>query len=341
VSGSTAIADPGTESTAHLARVLEGGAPRSLDELKEIQRRIREVTETILPATVAIQVDRANGSGVIIDRQGYVLTAAHVAGQPGRAATIHLPDGRTVYGSTLGLNQQLDSGLIRISGRGPWPYVPLGKSANVKDGQWCLATGHPGGFLRNRPPVLRWGRVLRIEDSAILTDCTLVGGDSGGPLFDLEGRVIGVHSRIGKNLTINVHVPVDPFVQSWDRLVRGEVWGLLAEEDEEEVDDESGQAESGPPISDMAWLGVTHDPQSAHSARIRRVAPNSPAARAGLQPGDIILSIDDVEISSFDRLQNEIRARTPGDRIRVQVRRNDGVLPLQVQLGGRLHLPQP
>ena len=180
---------------------------------------------------MAIQVGRANGSGVIIDAEGHLLTAAHVAGVPGRRATIHLPSGKTVYGITLGLNQKLDSGLIQITDPGPWPFAPIGKSADVKVGQWCLATGHPGGYDPHRPPVLRWGRVLRTEDSAILTDCTLVGGDSGGPLFDLEGHVIGVHSRIGKNLTVNVHVPVDQFSQSWDRLLKGEMWGMLAEEE--------------------------------------------------------------------------------------------------------------
>jgi serine protease Do len=332
-------ADSPARSTTRLARVLEGGAPRSLDDLKEIQKRIRQLTDRILPATVAIQVGRANGSGVIIDPDGHVLTAAHVAGVPGRQARIHLPDGQTVSGITLGLNQELDAGLVRITDSGRWPHARLGKSNDIKAGQWCLATGHPGGYDLKRPPVLRWGRVLRVEDEAILTDCALVGGDSGGPLFDLQGNVIGVHSRIGKPLTVNVHVPVDRYTQSWDRLVKGDMWGLLATE---ELPAEAAPSDAGAVVSNAAWLGVFSETRTnSGAAIITRVAPNSPAARAALQPGDIVLRVGDVAIDSFEALQAEIRSRQPGERVVIHVRRNDAVMPLNVQLGGSLRVPQP
>jgi S1-C subfamily serine protease len=202
-----------------------------------------------------------------------------------------------------------------------------------------LATGHPGGYDMKRPPVLRWGRVLRVEEEAILTDCALVGGDSGGPLFDLSGNVIGVHSRIGKPLTVNVHVPVDRYTQSWDRLVKGDMWGLLATE---ELPAEANVPGSGAVVSDSAWLGVFSDTR-AHvgEAVISRVAPNSPAARAGLQAGDIVLRVDGVTIESFEALQAVIRARQPGERVQIDARRNDAVLPFRIQLGGSLRVPQP
>jgi serine protease Do len=186
--------------------------------------------------------------------------------------------------------------------------------------------------------VLRWGRVLRSESSAILTDCTLVGGDSGGPLFDLDGNVIGIHSRIGKNLTVNVHVPVEPFLQSWDRLVRGEVWGLLADQEAASpAADSSGKG----PASDFAWLGVIEDRQSSDRVRISDVIPDSPAARAGLEPGDVIEQIDQKTIDSFGTLQREIREHAPGDRVRLQVRRGDIELKLHVRLAGRVRIPRP
>ena len=281
-----------------------------------MQQRIRELTDRILPCTVAVQVGRANGSGVIVNPDGYVLTAAHVIGTPQREATILLPNGTVAHGITLGLNPQLDAGLIRITDPGPWPFAPLGRSTGIKAGQWCLATGHPGGFEHHRLPVLRFGRILKSEETAVLTDCTLVGGDSGGPLFDLQGRVIGIHSRIGKNLTINVHVPVDPYRDSWDRLARGEVWGLLEEDAEE------------------GWLGVTEDPNSPQ-ARILAVLPDSPAQQAGLQPGDVVVRLADTDIDSFSRLQDEVRRHPPGERIDVRLLRQEQVHELQVELGHR------
>src|SRR5207248_6192434 len=118
------------------------------------------------------------------------------------------------------------SGLIKITENGKkWPFAEMSDSAKLKKGQWCLSLGHPGGFRRGRAPVVRLGRVLKFDTTLIQTDCTLVGGDSGGPLFDMEGKVIGIHSRIGGAITANVHVPADTYTETWDRLVKGEALG--------------------------------------------------------------------------------------------------------------------
>ncbi|MDG2384926.1 MAG: trypsin-like peptidase domain-containing protein [Pirellulaceae bacterium] len=309
------FAQEAAKTDTTLARVKNGNAPSDVSELRALQTKIRELTESMLSATVAVQVGRANGSGVIVSEDGYVLTAAHVAGTPRRAAMIFLSDGRIVRGITLGLNQELDAGMIKITESGQWPHADLGNSAAVKPGQWCLATGHPGGYDRDRLPVLRWGRILKTENSAILTDCTLVGGDSGGPLFDLEGKVIGIHSRIGKNLTINVHVPVDPFRNSWTRLAKGEVWGLLT-------------------APERGWLGVTEDTETER-ARISQVIEGSPAASSGLETGDIVLRVNTARIETFQDLQNEVGQLSPEDEVQIRVVRDGQVLDFELKLGTR------
>ena len=96
-------------------------------------------------------------------------------------------------------NRTIDAGLMKITDPGDFPSVEMGLSDLLKDGQWCLATGHPGGYQADRKPVLRLGRVLLSDNNTITTDCTLVGGDSGGPALDSQGRVIGVASRGGES----------------------------------------------------------------------------------------------------------------------------------------------
>src|SRR5262249_49616824 len=141
-----------------------------------------------------------------------------------RKVEIILPDGRKVKGETLGANTDVDAGLIKILDKGPWPYADIGPSADLQRGDWCLAVGHPNGYTNGRPPVVRLGRVLDNLKTLIRTDATLVGGDSGGPLFDLNGKVIGIHSRIGPSIIYNIHVPAEAYRKDWDRLVKGEVF---------------------------------------------------------------------------------------------------------------------
>jgi serine protease Do len=295
------------------AAVLE--PPQTLDDLRALQKQVRAVIDRVSPATVAVRVGPAIGSGVIVSADGYVLTAAHVCGQPDRDVTLLLSDGRQVQGKTLGVNQGADSALIKIEDEGKWPFVPLGRSADLKKGQWCIATGHPGGPRKGRGPVVRLGRVLTVGKRFVRTDCTLISGDSGGPLFDLDGKVIGIHSHIGTPLTANMHVVVDTYRDTWDRLVRGESWG--------------GGARPGGP-----YLGVRLDGE-APQCTIRAVEADSPAERAGLQPGDVVLRFDRDRVADADDLVARTARKKPGDEVTVEVLRDAEILKLKIVIGKR------
>lgn len=292
----------------------KGAAPRGLEDLRAIQQHVQSLTPQLMKCTVGVQVGQAWGSGVIVSGDGLVLTAAHVAGRPHRDCLFTLHDGREVRGKTLGLFRTLDAGLLKITEPGEYPFAPLGKAGEVHEGQWCLALGHPGGYQSDRGLVLRLGRVLLVQKDAITTDCTLVGGDSGGPLFDMEGRVIGINSRIAGSLAANLHVPVSAFQErgAWDRLVRGEVWGHLP-----------GQA---------PYLGVVGDPE-AREARILNVRSGSPAEKYGLKPGDVVLAFDDREIADFAALKEAVANCEPNESVKLRVRRGEEVLTIRVRLG--------
>lgn len=288
--------------------------PESVLDLRAIQERVKKVTAQVARATVGIRIDHAAGSGVIVNKDGYVLTAGHISGEPDRDAVVFLPDGRRLKGKTLGSNKALDSGMIRITDEGEWPFVEMGDSSKVKDGAWCLALGHPEGFRAARTPVLRLGRVLARTNSGMFrTDCALVGGDSGGPLFDIDGRVIGVHSSIGELMSVNIHVPVDTYRTTWDRLAKGEVWG---------------GRKAG------AYIGVELD-EDSRSCRIAKVDKDSPAEKAGLRPDDVVLRFGQDRIEDMEDLLTLIQERKPGDEVPIRIRRGKRVLDLKIVLGKR------
>lgn len=318
----------GVGSSLNLASAEEGRTvvrrpvinpvPTDLGDLRAMQTRLQQLAKKVMPATVAVQVGAAQGSGVIISADGYVLTAAHVSGSAGRAASLILDDGTKITGETLGLFRTLDAGLIKITQAPPadkWPHAEMGDSADVRHGQWCLAAGHPGGFEEQRPPIVRLGRILSLQDdSTINTDCTLIGGDSGGPLFNMNGQVIGVNSRIGNPLTVNLHVPVNVYRESWDRLVQGDTWGHLP-----------GQ---------RPFIGVQGE-KDGTDATVSKVFAGTPAARAGLQPGDLILRFGGRRVKDFPDLQSMVRDEQPGNRVRMIVRRDNDTLELDLTIGKR------
>jgi serine protease Do len=299
--------------------VLDRDYPRSIEDLRVIERQVARVLQKVVPATVGIQIGPSAGSGVIISPDGLVLTAGHVSGEPGRNAFLIMPDGRRVRGRTLGLNRRIDSGLMRIVEKGPWPYVDMAQSSGLENGQWVIATGHPGGFDSDRSPPVRLGRILYANEEVICTDCTLVGGDSGGPLFNMKGEVIGIHSRIGRSVTSNFHVPIATYHDTWDRLAAGEVWGGRM------PTDERGQV--------RPFLGVNLHGMSER-ATVTQVAPGTPAARAGVQVNDVIVKFAGVEVADQDALIHELWATRPGQRVEMEVQRGEETLTLRIVVGG-------
>jgi serine protease Do len=217
-----------TKKAFDLPDVLKkNAAPASVEELRQIETHVQKVVEKVMPAVVGLRIGKGQGSGVIVDEIGTILTAGHVSGKPEEPAAVLLfnSSGKTVKAKTFGQNKSIDSGMVKLD-EGKYAFVEMGKSSDLKVGQWVIAIGHPGGFRPNRTPVVRVGRILVVNQFVIRTDCTLVGGDSGGPLFDMQGRVIGIHSRIGGfAITENMHVPVDTYRETWDKLAKGDSWG--------------------------------------------------------------------------------------------------------------------
>jgi serine protease Do len=293
--------------------------PESVEDLKAIQAHVRALSARVLACTVNVRIGMGQGSGVIISADGYVLTAGHVSGTPGRDVILTLASGRKVKGKTLGVNRGIDSGLIKITEEGKWPHCEMGKSADLKRGDWCLAVGHPTGYKEGRSPVVRLGRVLDHGKVLIRSDCALVGGDSGGPLFDMQGRVIGIHSRIAGPLTANIHVPVDTYRDTWDKLAKGEAWG-------------GGMF--GFPAKGEPYLGVKGDPE-AEGCKITEVVPNSPAAKAGLQVDDVVLRFAGQKINDFESLRARVLRSKPGQRVTLEIQRGEKTRNIEVVVGKR------
>lgn len=161
--------------------------------------------------------DAAFGSGIIVSKDGLILTAAHVTGGVRRPLTVILPGGKRVKAVTKGLNAARDTAMAQITEPGEYAYAELAKSP-PRQGDWVFSLGHSGGYDKARGPVVRLGKVLFSDDEKIQTDCKLIGGDSGGPLFNKEGQLIGIHSRVGQSLEDNVHVTLAVFTKEWAPL---------------------------------------------------------------------------------------------------------------------------
>jgi len=308
----------------------DADAPVDVAQLKALQDQVHRVLAKAMPTTVGILIEQkggggkmgmSSGSGVIISEDGYVLTAGHVSGKPGESCWVILPDGKRVKGKTLGRNKGIDSGLIQIQEKRKWAFSPMGDSTKLKVGQWCVTLGHPGGFKTGRSAPVRLGRVLMVSRDLIQTDCTLVGGDSGGPLFDLDGKVIGIHSRISRPITANIHVPVNTYRDTWARLIDSEDWGggFL---------DFFGGKRAG------AYLGIGFD-RDKEDLTVTEVKDGQAAAKAGIKVGDTLLKIDGTAINRRPDLTTYLLKKKPGQEIEVEVDRDGKKLKIKVTLGRR------
>ena len=197
---------------------------------EELDRTLNKLAPDLVASTVAILVGQGTGSGVIVTADGLVITAAHVTQTPGKQMSVLLSDGRELPATSLGVDHNTDGALLQINSPGPFPFRPYIKEKNYKVGDFAIATGHPGGPVVGRPSPIRLGRILEAGTKSgfrdpITTNATVISGDSGGPLYNLDGEVIGINSNIGMPWSANKHVPLPSIVAKWEELMNNEAIG--------------------------------------------------------------------------------------------------------------------
>ena len=283
-------------------------------DLASLQAQIQKTIDEVRPAVVRITGRGSAFSGVIISPEGHVLSAAHAVA-PGGRYQILLPNGKRMRGTGKGSNSKTDAALIMLDRPGnDLPFVPMGDSSSLVTDQPVLGLSHPGGQKAGSEPVARFGHIVGTSRNGMLQSTALMEpGDSGGPLFDLNGSVIGIHSRIGTDMARNYEVPVNTFRKTWN-----------------ELNEEKRFDRSGPPTPK---LGISCKPVSGDGLRIVRVQRTKGlAAKAGLKKDDVLLKLFGREVDSFSLLTKALNAaRDDGaESIKVVVKRDDETLELDM-----------
>ena len=266
-----------------------------------MEGKVERLVAANTPAVVSLlgETIPGAGSGTLVSADGLILTAAHVT-RGNAHMTVIFPDGHSLKSTVLGANYTADVSLVKLDEAATYPFVELGDSDRLEPTTMVVAMGHPGGFDLRRTPPVRIGRINQKNPSGFLmSDCTLVGGDSGGPLFDIDGRLVGIHSSISESLTFNRHAPVNAAKADWQKLLASQRWGTLPGESRGD--------------RQRAMLGAVLDLTSQGGVALKEVAPQSPAALAGLQTGDVIVKFNGRAIQNAEQLKARLRRARPPD----------------------------
>lgn len=264
------------------------------------------------------------GSGFIISQDGYILTNAHVVGSMGNIKVL-LNDKREYSAKLIGLDQQSDVALLKIEAK-DLPVIKIGNAKDLKPGEWVAAIGAPFGFDNSVTAgiVSAKGRSLPNENYTpfIQTDVAINPGNSGGPLFNLKGQVVGINSQIysrsGGFMGISFAIPIDVAMNVADQLkTTGKV----------------RRGQLGVIIQEVSYdLAKSFNLDKASGALIARVLPNSPAAAAGLQVGDIVRSVNGEEVRASSDLPVMVGAFTPGKEVKLEIWRKGETVDVAVKL---------
>jgi len=265
------------------------------------------------------------GSGFIVSEDGYVLTNAHVV-EDADEVTVRLTDKREFKAKVVGADKRSDIALLKISAKG-LPVVSIGDSSKLEVGEWVVAIGSPFGFTNS----ISQGIVSAKERSLpgenivpfIQTDVPVNPGNSGGPLFNLNGEVVGINSQIysrsGGYMGLSFAIPINLAMQVKDELLK------------------HGTVKRG-------WLGVgiqsvspehakAFELATAGGALVASVEKDSPADRAGIEIGDIILKLDNKDVGGADDLARAVADVAPGSSAKLQVWRHGAAREMTVKLG--------
>ena len=268
---------------------------------------------------------RGTGTGFLIDAEGHILTNHHVI-EGAERLTVKLADGRSLRAEIVGSDPDTDIALIKVDGGQSFPHATLGDSSKLRAGDWVCAIGNPLAYEHTVTVgvVSFIGRKLFDPglDNYIQTDAAISFGNSGGPLINARGQVIGINSAISRQATnIGFAVPINqaravlPQLKSLGRVERGFIGVTLRDVD--------------PDV--QASLKLSR----ADGALVQDVAPGSPGARAGLRPYDVIVSLDGDPVRTQDRLTRSIAERRPGTAARLEYLRDGRTQAVTVRLAER------
>jgi serine protease Do len=296
-------------------------APDSRKDLEALQNSLTQALPKARSATVCIDLDEGTGSGVIVSADGLILTAAHVSTGVRKKVTVILEDGTKLRGRTLGLVADTDAAMIQIEDEGTYPFVEIDRAESARLGDWVFSLGHSGGFDKERGSVVRLGRLVRIANSTFQSDGTLIGGDSGGPLFDICGKLIGIHSRVGQQLQSNMHVPMSEYVTNWEDMMKSEFIG------------------EGPfatkPVKGSGFLGLATEARPEGGLRVTKVGSKSPSEEAGIEDGDVLLKLNETVLETREQMQGLLKEMAAGDEITLEITRDGKAKTLTLNLGVR------
>ena len=268
---------------------------------------------------------RSLGSGFIVSADGYVLTNTHVV-EDAEEVTVKLTDQREFKAKVIGSDRRSDIALLKIPAK-DLPVVTIGDSSKLEVGEWVVAIGSPFGFTNSvsQGIVSAKGRSLPGEDIVpfIQTDVPVNPGNSGGPLFNINGEVVGINSQIysrsGGYMGLSFAIPIDLAMKVKDELLK------------------HGTVRRGMLGITVQSVGPEHaksfDLPKASGALITSVEKDGPADRAGLQIGDIILKFDGKDMASTDDLVRAVANAAPGSSAKLQIWRNGGSRDMTIKLG--------
>ena len=279
------------------------------------------------------RVAEAQGSGFIVSADGYVVTNNHVISldQQGAAdaVMVTMVDGTEYNARIVGRDPESDIAVLKIDAKNALPFVQFGQSSKARAGDWVIAIGNPFGL----GGTVTSGIVSSVNrntgtgayDHYIQSDASINSGNSGGPMFDMRGNVLGINNWIvapnGGNIGIGFAIPADTAKPIVDKLIAGKAIerGFLGVSIQPITDE----------IADS--LGLPHN----RGELVRAVPPGLAAAQAGIKPGDIVLKVNGVEITPDRTLSGIVADLTPGTRIPIELLRQGRPLTLNAVVAKR------
>ena len=297
------------------AAVLPVGGPAQLAAATGAQPQLAEqtiirVAQQASPAVVLVERQGGSGSGVVIRRDGVILTNAHVVGEA-NAVTVTLADGRRLDGRVLGRDPTVDVAVVRIPATDA-PVAPIGDSDQLVPGQTAVAIGNPLGYERSVTTGVVSGLNRSIRgaslEALIQTDAAINPGNSGGPLLDSQGRVIGINTAIipaasglGFAVPINLARNIAEQLLTTGRIRRA-VLGIQP-------------VDVTPPLAQQLGLAARE------GVLVYGIDETTDAYRAGIRPGDIITRLNNTRVTQSGDLRGVLREIGPGGTLRVEVAR--------------------